>query len=368
MNIQEQIYSELKQIVLTTGNDILSEDLISAFSISEGKVSVVVEVKNNLTEAEAHKVRSLIEQLIASHPSIKKTTVVLTGSFKDSPSNNKTISATPDKIHEKRIIVEPKSGAKEGVNPPSPQKVEGINKIILVGSGKGGVGKSTIAANIAATLAKQGKKVGLLDADIYGPSIAKIMGLKGEPPVENRKIIPPVAHGVKCMSMGLILGENVPVVWRGPMISKALQQLMYGADWTSNGNLDYLIVDLPPGTGDIHLSIAQNFKADGIIMVSTPQEVALLDVKKAISMFEKVNIPILGIVENMSYFIDAASGNKTEIFGASAVEKFSTDSKIKLLAKLPLTPQIAINSDAGKPAVLEDENLFKEFEKIVLSV
>jgi ATP-binding protein involved in chromosome partitioning len=351
MNIKEQILSELKQIILTTGNDILSEDLVASFKVENKHASVVLDIKNNLTSAEAHKVRSLVEQLVASHVGVDKATVVLTGSFKkDAPENQAS-----------GIKVESKSGAKMGVEPPKPKAVEGIKKIILVGSGKGGVGKSTVAANLAVALAQKNLQVGLLDADIYGPSVAKIMGLKGEPPVENKKIIPPIAHGVKCMSMGLILGENVPVVWRGPMVSKALQQLMYGADW---GNLDVLIVDLPPGTGDIHLSIAQNFKSDGVIMVSTPQEVAMLDVKKAISMFEKVELPILGIVENMSYFIDPTSGNKTEIFGASAVEKFCAETGLKLLAKLPLTPQVAINADAGKPAVLENSFLQAEFDKI----
>ncbi len=232
------------------------------------------------------------------------------------------------------------------VKPPSPKNIEGIKKIIAVASGKGGVGKSTIAAHYALSLAAQGKKVGLVDADILGPSIARMMSISGEPEVRNNKMVPQESNGVKVMSMGMMMGENTPVVWRGPMVTKALHQLMLAAEW---GELDVLVMDLPPGTGDIQLSIAQNYKIDGAILVSTPQEVALMDVKKAASMFNKVEIPVIGVLENMSYFEDAA-GNKVELFGSGNVERFCAETGIKFLGKVPLMPEVSEGCDKGLDA------------------
>lgn len=244
------------------------------------------------------------------------------------------------------------------IKPPSPKPVANIKKVIAIASGKGGVGKSTVACNLAASLAASGKSIGIVDADIHGPSVAKILGVDdlGEPDITTgKKMIPHENHGVKIMSMGFLLPSHAPVVWRGPMVTKALHQLMIGADW---GELDYLIMDLPPGTGDIQLSMAQNYKIDGVILVSTPQEIALLDVQKAASMFNKVNIPILGVVENMSYFEDG-KGNKHNIFGDSQVKKFADEFELPILAEIPVRPKLS-NSK-----ISEDDQIFNDLaEKI----
>ncbi len=252
---------------------------------------------------------------------------------------------------EKRNIDEVKSfSPKDWIKPPTPKVIAGVRHIIAVASGKGGVGKSTVAVNLAVALGQAGHKVGLVDADIHGPSVARMMGLSGEPKVENERMIPPEKYGIKAVSMGMILGENVPVIWRGPMVTKALKQLMLAANW---GELDYLIVDLPPGTGDIHLSIAQNYKLSGVVMVTTPQDIALLDVRKAIEMFRKVGVPIVGAVENMSYFVDEDSGKKLELFSGNAAEKIRDEFGIKILGKVPVEPLLSQSSDNGVPFVAE---------------
>jgi len=229
--------------------------------------------------------------------------------------------------------------------PPTPSPLAGVKKIILVASGKGGVGKSTVAVNLAVAIAKAGYKTGLVDADIHGPSVARMLGISGAPEVENNQIIPPEKYGVKVMSMGFLIGEDAPLVWRGPMISKALYQLLRAAKW---GELDFLVIDMPPGTGDIHLSIAQNFTVDGAVIVTTPQEIALLDVKKCINMLKKVGVPIIGIVENMSYFVDGA-GSKNYIFGPSKGKLLAEAAATNFLGEIPLEPEISKTADAGIP-------------------
>ncbi len=244
-------------------------------------------------------------------------------------------------------------------------KIDGIAKIIAIASGKGGVGKSTTAVNIAASLAMNGQKVGLLDADIYGPSIPEMMGLarSSQPETENGKIIPLESHGVKSVSMGMLVPRDQPLMWRGPMISKTVNQFLRGVNW---GELDFLIVDMPPGTGDIHLSMIQQVPLDAAIIVSTPQEVALADARRCLMMFRRMNVPVLGIVENMSYFKDSVSGNITNIFGSGGVEKAAKELDSKILAKIPLEPSIVSACDNGQPIVLSNSELAKIYSAIIV--
>ena len=219
---------------------------------------------------------------------------------------------------------------------------------------KGGVGKSTFAVNFAVALSKIGKTVGLLDADIYGPSIPRMMGISGKPEVNsNKKLVPLESYSIKCMSIGFLIDVDTPTIWRGPMVMKALEQMFNGVEW---GKLDYLIIDLPPGTGDAQLSLAQNSKLSGSIIISTPQDVALIDARKGINMFKKVNVPILGLVENMSYFICDQCNQKHYIFANGGAKKEAENFHIPYLGELPLDKNLRIQSDEGKPTCIDDPN------------
>ena len=230
-----------------------------------------------------------------------------------------------------------------------------VKNVVLVAAGKGGVGKSTVAANLAVALKMHGAATGLLDADIYGPSVPIIMGVKGEPnKVEvngGYKIAPTVAHGVPVMSIGFFLDADQAVIWRGPMLGKALHQLMADVHW---GNLDYLIVDMPPGTGDVQITFSQQLKVSGALLVATPQEVALADVVRAKTMFDKVNIPIVGLVENMSYFICDGCGKKHEIFSRGGAQRAAERFKIPYLGEIPITPALREGGDNGIPILIQD--------------
>ncbi len=232
------------------------------------------------------------------------------------------------------------------------KRVMGVRHLIAVGSGKGGVGKSTVSANLALALAKLGYRVGLLDADIYGPSIPTMLGLKGERAQinEQNRILPKEKFGVKVLSIGFMLpSEDTPVIWRGPMLMKALTQFLFDVEW---GELDYLILDLPPGTGDVQLTLAQNVEMAGAIVVTTPQDVALADVRKATSMFREVSIPVLGVIENMAYFVCPDSGKKYYIFGKGRTAEFASTYNIRILGSIPIDPEVAERSDAGEPVVV----------------
>jgi ATP-binding protein involved in chromosome partitioning len=242
-------------------------------------------------------------------------------------------------------------GAPAGANPFAKQnRVAGIKRIVAVASGKGGVGKSTTSVNLACALQYLGAKVGLLDCDIYGPSIPLMMGVHGKPTLteDESMMVPPVGHGVKLMSMGFLLEDNQPVIWRGPMIQKTIQQFFSAVAW---GELDFLLVDLPPGTGDAQLSLCQTVPLDGGVIVTTPQEASLGVVRKGIAMFEKVNVPILGIVENMSYFT-APGGQRVEIFGHGGGRTEAERQKIPFLGEVPIFTEIREGGDAGVPVVV----------------
>lgn len=223
--------------------------------------------------------------------------------------------------------------------------------MIAVASGKGGVGKSTVSVNLALALAQSGMKVGVLDADIYGPSQGALLGLPEgtRPDVANELLQPVEAHGVKCMSMGFVTSDRTPAIWRGPMASGALQQLLTQTEW---GELDALVVDMPPGTGDIQLTLAQRVPITGAVIVTTPQDIALLDARKGIEMFRKVEIPVIGIVENMSTHVCSSCGHTEAIFGSGGGEAVAQDYDTRLLGQLPLALEVREQSDAGKPIVV----------------
>ncbi len=234
-------------------------------------------------------------------------------------------------------------------NPAAEEAVlPGVKHIIAVASGKGGVGKSTVSANVAVALAQTGAKVGLMDADIYGPNIPMMMGVPEPPEKEGDKIKPAEAHGVKIMSMGFFVPEETAIVWRGPMVHTAIQQFFRDVLW---GDLDYLLVDLPPGTGDAQLSLSQIVPLTGVVTVTTPQEVALYDVRKGLMMFKKVNVPLLGVIENMSFFVCGHCGERTEIFSFAGGERAAQKFEIPFLGRIPLDPAIREGGDAGMPVV-----------------
>jgi ATP-binding protein involved in chromosome partitioning len=226
-----------------------------------------------------------------------------------------------------------------------------IRNIIAIGSAKGGVGKSTVAANLALAWASLGARVGLLDADIYGPSQPLMMGVTGQRPstVDNKRIVPLEVHGVKLMSIGLLIDAEQPAIWRGPMVTQALTQLLGDTNW---GELDYLVIDLPPGTGDLQLTLAQRVPVAGAVVVTTPQEIAVADARKGLRMFEKVSVPVLGVVENMSLHVCSHCGHEEAIFGSGGGERLARDCGTALLGQLPLDTRIRAESDLGRPTVI----------------
>ena len=234
---------------------------------------------------------------------------------------------------------------------PAPRTaVDGVRRIIAVGSGKGGVGKSTTAVNIALGLQAEGLKVGLLDADLYGPSIPKLLGIEGKPAVRDDGIFAPhEAYGLKVISIGSMLSPGQAVVWRGPMATSGLRQLLRETDW---GGLDVLVIDLPPGTGDIHIALFQQVLVDGVVIVSTPQDLALIDAQKAIDMLRRMEVPVLGLVENMSYFVAPDTGKRYDIFGNGGAERAADRLGLDFLGAIPLVMSIRENSDAGTPPVI----------------
>jgi ATP-binding protein involved in chromosome partitioning len=228
------------------------------------------------------------------------------------------------------------------------ETLKGVKNIIAVASGKGGVGKSTIAVNLAVALAATGAKVGVLDADVYGPNIPLMMGVTGTPEVKGETIVPPVAHGVKIASLGFFYNEETAVIWRGPLVAGAVRQLLTQVDW---GDLDYLIADLPPGTGDASLTLAQTVPLGGVLIVTTPQDAALNIAAKALAMFKRLNVPILGVVENMSFFVCPHCGERTYIFSSGGGKKVAAERGVDFLGEIPIATSVREQSDKGVPVV-----------------
>jgi ATP-binding protein involved in chromosome partitioning len=303
--------------------DIVSFGLVKEVSTANGAVSVSMELTSSSPEA-AQQIKAESERVLKGLPGVKAVHVEL---------KQKAGAQTP------------------GAQSPFAQqhKVHGIRHIVAVASGKGGVGKSTCSVNLACALTYLGARVGLLDCDIYGPSIPLMMGINEKPTInEHEMLVPPANHGVKLMSMGFLLEGDQPVIWRGPMIQKTIQQFVMSVDW---GELDYLLVDLPPGTGDAQLSLCQIVPLDGGVIVTTPQEASLGVVRKGIAMFERVNVPILGIVENMSYFT-TPNGERVEIFGHGGGRAEAERQKISFFGEVPIYTEIREGGDAGLPVVI----------------
>ncbi len=244
-----------------------------------------------------------------------------------------------------------RSPASPGGHPMDGQRrIEGVGRVVAVASGKGGVGKSTVAVNLACALRAGGHEVGLLDCDIYGPSIPMMMGTAERPEVRDERIVPVVRHGIRLLSLGFIVDENSPVIWRGPLVNKVVRQFLEETDWRG---VDYLVIDLPPGTGDAQLTLVQTIPLDGVVIVTTPQDVALVDARKGVGMFQKTGVRILGIVENMSWFVCPHCGAKTAIFGEGGGRRESARLDVPLLAEIPIEPGVRESGDQGNPVVID---------------
>jgi ATP-binding protein involved in chromosome partitioning len=265
--------------------------------------------------------------------------------------------------------------AKPPHSPKSPMNkkpIPHVKKILLVASGKGGVGKSTTALNLAIAFQQKGLRVGILDADIYGPSLPLMLGCRDKPDVsDDKKLIPILRHGLSVMSMGFLIDEAMPMIWRGPMVQGALHQLLFEVAWGHECELDLLVIDTPPGTGDVHLTLAQQLVVDGAVIVSTPQDMALIDAKKAIAMFDKVSIPVVGMIENMAYFCCPNCGVNTDIFSRDGAHKAADAAGIPFLGAIPLTPAIRMACDAGTPLAVDSSmseatSLYSEISKLIV--
>lgn len=261
--------------------------------------------------------------------------------------------APPPKAASRTLPVMGQEAPAQRPVPPAPTPVAypRLGRIVAISSGKGGVGKSTVATNLAIALAKQGARVGLMDADVYGPNVPRMMGVNAQPPVHDEKIIPLEAHGVKVMSLGFLIERDQPAIWRGPIIMKIITQFLRDVQW---GDLDYFFVDMPPGTGDAQLSLVQATMVHGAIIVTTPQEVASGDALRGAKMFQRVDVPVLGIVENMSYFLCPHCGDRTAIFGTGGGGRLAAELGVPLLAEIPLYPAVLEGADRGQPIVVSE--------------
>jgi len=315
------------------GKDLVSLGMITGLVVKDGNVGFSIEVAPERGE-QAEPLRRAAEDAVFALPGVNSVTAVLTAHQAGGPAAGGG------------------NGAQQPEAAPKGSGLDNIGAIVAVASGKGGVGKSTTAANLALALKAEGARVGLLDADIYGPSMPRMMGVSGKPTTADGKVLDPmVGHGVKLMSMGFLVDEETPMIWRGPMVMSALQQMLKDVDW---GPLDVLIVDMPPGTGDAQLTLAQTAPLAGAVIVSTPQDIALLDARKGLNMFRKVDVPVLGIIENMSYFQCPHCGERTEVFAHGGARQEAENLGVAFLGEIPLDIAIRQTSDAGTPIVVAD--------------
>ncbi|MCX7798365.1 MAG: iron-sulfur cluster carrier protein ApbC [Melioribacter sp.] len=322
----ENIKEALKNVIdPDLKRDIVSLNMVKDIKFNDNSVTVDIQLTTPACPLKDKIKQDCINEIKKAYPNLKDITINISSSVL-SKSNTAMKSILPE-----------------------------VKNTVAIASGKGGVGKSTVAVNIAVALSKLGAKVGLIDADIYGPSVPLMLGIKTKPKIFQDtltgKMMPLETYGIKVISIGFFLDEDAPVIWRGPMASSAIKQFMSDVNW---GELDYLIFDLPPGTGDIQLTLVQTIPLTGAVVVTTPQDVALIDVKKAMRMFQRVNVPIFGVIENMSYFIAPDTGKRYDIFGNGGGEKLSKELSVPLLGQIPINPNIREGGDSGKPIVVEE--------------
>ena len=326
---RDAVLGALKGITVPgSEQDIVAAGIVRALNVEAGTVRFVLEV-DPARAKDMEPVRAAAEAAVKGLAGAENVSVVMTAHSAQKP---------------------PPDLGRKPAEPQGPQKIPGVDHLIAIASGKGGVGKSTVTANLAAALAAEGRRVGILDADVYGPSQPRMLGVSGRPASPDGKTILPLRnHGITLMSLGLLTQEGEAVVWRGPMLMGALQQMLFQVQW---GALDVLLVDLPPGTGDVQMTLAQKSQVDGAIIVSTPQDIALLDARKGIDMFRKLGTPILGMIENMSTHICSNCGHEEHIFGHGGVAAEAAKLGVPLLAEIPLQLSIRTASDGGAPVVV----------------
>ena len=358
-NLQERVTDALSRIRNNrVGANLIEAEMVRDIATTtDGKVRLSLFLSADDDATVVREVRHSLQQI----PGVTDVRV----DVKDATQANKPVARptapqapqappTPQRPAASRALPvmgqEPQS-QRAGVPAPTPVAYPHLGNIIAVSSGKGGVGKSTVAVNLAVALAKQGARVGLMDADIYGPNIPRMMGISAPPPVENEKIIPLQAHGVKIMSLGFMIERDQPAIWRGPIIMKIISQFLRDVQW---GELDYFLVDMPPGTGDAQLSLVQATMVHGAIIVTTPQEVAAGDALRGAKMFQRVAVPVLGVVENMSYFVCPNCSHKHFIFGTGGAARLADELDVPLLGEIPFFPGVLEGGDRGEPIVVSD--------------
>lgn len=332
---QEDVLKALTSVSLDGEEiDLVAGGQISGIIIKEGHIGFSLEIDPAKAE-EATPLKNAAESAVLALPGVLSATAMLTAHSKPKPP-----SAAPNQHGDGHHHHDHGNGQSDMHQP--------AKHVIAVASGKGGVGKSTTAINLALAFQSLGKSVAILDADIYGPSLPRLIGLNRKPTAENNKLIPLDAYGLKAMSIGFLVDEDAPTIWRGPMVMSALEQMLRDVAW---GEPDILIIDMPPGTGDAQLTLSQRAKLAGAVIVSTPQDLALIDARKGLNMFRKVNVPVLGIIENMSYFICPSCGENSHIFGHGGAEAEAKKLGLPFLGKIPLEMEIRATADAGTPIV-----------------